>query len=341
MKKMLAVLFVVALCALAAGQEKQSVAVYMAGVEPKDRKGVYKVFGGELVSAMSRSGKYSVRNRTDEVLALLAKEITYTRSGAVSTNQKKDMGKQLNVKFVCSVEISAVMGEFYINVEMVDVETSDTPNSATGESGLKNLTEIRAVAQKIANELVGGGGGSVAQADATFVDSRDGKTYRTVKIDNQMWMAANLSYNATSSKCYENDAANCEKYGRLYDWSTAKGACPAGWHLPSDEEWETLVNYAGGKDKAGMKLKSSTGWPIVWNNNGNGTDNLGFSALPGGNGYSDGGFGKAGSTGYWLSATERDASYIWNRVMGDDVVVVYKESMNKSGLYSVRCLQNK
>jgi uncharacterized protein (TIGR02145 family) len=144
-----------------------------------------------------------------------------------------------------------------------------------------------------------------ASAQAGFTDPRDGKFYRTVKIGGQVWMAENLNYAAEGSKWYNNDEANGTKYGRLYDWETAKKACPAGWHLPSDAEWQTLVDFVGGKYIAGKKLKSTSGW----NMDGNGTDEYGFSALPGGSGYSDGYFDIAGYNGSWWSATEGNANY--------------------------------
>ena len=134
-----------------------------------------------------------------------------------------------------------------------------------------------------------------AQEKGTFTDSRDGKTYKIVKIGEQVWMAQNLDY--VSGSCYDNKSENCEKYGRLYDWVTAmtlpescneeceieiknphQGICPSGWHLPNSKEWQILIDFAGGDKVAGKKLKAKEGW----SNKGNGTDDYGFSALPSG-----------------------------------------------------------
>ncbi|MDR0515571.1 MAG: hypothetical protein LBH25_00830 [Fibromonadaceae bacterium] len=155
-----------------------------------------------------------------------------------------------------------------------------------------------------------------AQQKGTFKDARDGKTYKTVKIGGQGWMAENLSYRGTAPDtigvCYDNKAANCTKYGRLYDSETAKKACPDGWHLPTYLEW-TAIPYALGfsldeKEELGKKLKSKSGWNSFkeWQGynaaavttSGNGTDNIGFSALPGGGGDKNGSFKEAGEIAY-------------------------------------------
>ena len=185
------------------------------------------------------------------------------------------------------------------------------------------------------------GFGVYAQTTGTFKDSRDGKTYKTVKVGDKTWMAENLNFAAKGSACYENKDANCTKYGRMYNWNTAVKACPAGFHLPSDDEWTALVDYADVEKNAGKKLKSKAGW----NEGGNGTDDYGWSALPGG--YNSGGklFGHAGDYGYWWSATEEDncnARY-WGGSYGFDggeVGCVDVMDLDKSALFSVRCVQD-
>jgi uncharacterized protein (TIGR02145 family) len=181
---------------------------------------------------------------------------------------------------------------------------------------------------------------ALPEVSVTFTDARDGKTYRVVNMpDGKTWMAENLNYapEEGESWCYKDDEANCEKYGRLYRWETAVEACPAGWHLSSREEWDALVTYAG-DDVAGTKLKSAAGWIEDDDVNGNGTDDFGFSALPGGDRYSDGSFNNAGSTGDWWTATVDDASRAYGRGMdyGDDNVDEY--NIYKEYGFSVRCV---
>jgi len=190
------------------------------------------------------------------------------------------------------------------------------------------------------NSVAQSSGYSIKKIDVfgkgSFKDSRDDKIYRIVKIGNQIWMAANLNYNASGSKCYGNQESNCQKYGRLYDWNTAKTACPKGWHLPTKDEYGKLDNFVGGANTAGKFLKATSGW----NNNGNGQDTHGFAALPGGYGSSNGDFGSVGNFGYWWSAMEYSSINAYYRRMyyGGEYVDYY--DYYKDFLYSVRCLQD-
>jgi len=169
-----------------------------------------------------------------------------------------------------------------------------------------------------------------------FTDSRDGKKYKTIKIGNQTWMAENLNYNASGSVCYNNNSGYCQIYGRLYNWYAALSACPSGWHLPSYNEWEVLSKAVGGEYVAGKKLKAKSGW----NNNGNGTDEFSFSALPGGGGYSRGRFDSVGGDGGWWSSSENDDDNAYFQYMNCGYEHAGWLLSIKSNLNSVRCLQN-
>jgi uncharacterized protein (TIGR02145 family) len=172
------------------------------------------------------------------------------------------------------------------------------------------------------------------------------KTYKTAKIGTQTWLAENLNYEAEGSVCYENNPANCAKYGRLYNWETAMKACPKGWHLPSNAEWDKLFRFVDGdkgikspynSETAGKYLKAKSGW----NKDGNGTDKYGFSALPGGYGYSDGSFSNVGNFGFWWSASEYEdgslGAYFRSMYYYDSAIWYYSL---KTNLFSVRCLQD-
>lgn len=166
-------------------------------------------------------------------------------------------------------------------------------------------------------------------------DPRDGKTYKTVKIGKQVWMAENLNYQTENSYCYENDPANCEKYGRLYEWDAALNACPSGWHLPTTEEFETLISNVGGEAVAGKMLKSTTGW----HEEGNGIDINGFNVLPAGSCYNGGNFLNAGGSAYFWSVTERDENDAFSLYLEYHSVDASLPSFSKDKANSVRCLR--
>ena len=203
---------------------------------------------------------------------------------------------------------------------------------------------------------------------ATFTDDRDGQEYKSVVIGKQIWMAENLNYAASGSKCGSSSAANspltdsnteyCDTYGRLYDWTTAvnyayssisvpsgvQGVCPAGWHIPSDDEWTILTDFVGGLKAAETKLKVTSGW---FNSNGqpqnNGTDDFGFSALGSGYGLSNNYNNKIQGFGFmsdWWSATEFSNDKAYYRQID---IFNSMQRMNidkKINLFSVRCVKN-
>ena len=177
------------------------------------------------------------------------------------------------------------------------------------------------------------GGGSFSDS---FTDPRDGQTYRTVQIGNQIWMAENLNYRTEGSNCYDDKPANCQKYGRLYTWEAAQNACPSGWHLPSTAEFETLIATVGGEGVAAKVLKSRSGWE----SDGNGTDAYGFSALPAGDRFNRGDFYGAGYGAYFWSATEFFSDNAYNMYLVYDSDYATVNFIDNGSGFSVRCLRD-
>jgi len=182
----------------------------------------------------------------------------------------------------------------------------------------------------------------------SFTDPRDKNTYKTVRIGKQVWMAENLAFNAADSKFYGDDQTNCDKYGRLYNWETAMEMCPSGWHLPEHTEWEILMDFVGGFERAGKYLKATKGWDIY--KEFFGQDKYGFAALPGGFGIVSNWnnlYGEIGKSGFWWSASEIDVNYAYYRSIFYNRDGAYVENSNsflrtfkKSDLLSVRCVED-
>lgn len=132
----------------------------------------------------------------------------------------------------------------------------------------------------------------------SFTDERDGHTYRTVKIGDQVWFAENLQFIGENP----HNNLNCTIYGQLYSWNKTKDACPAGWHLPTADEWNKLVKFLGGKEIAGGKMKEAG--DRHWQSPNKGGDNTsGFTALPaGGFDFNSGGFRRGSYAIFWSSS---------------------------------------
>jgi len=337
-----------------AAMANRPVAIAVIGVKPSVPNAL-EIISDEVMAAFSNSNEYEPYERTKEVLAALGGEHKFQQnSGLVSDSEIRKMGKMLGVDYMCLIQSRQFGKEFSLNARLVHIESGKIENAVNVASSLANLSELYKNSGELACKLLKncGSGNSKAsewkpstvssdndpsKAGNTFVDSRDGKKYRTVKIGDQVWMAENLNYNASGSKCYDNEIANCNMYGRLYDWNTARSACPSGWFLPDRGQWQKLVDFAGDNKIAGKKLKVTFGW----DRGRNGTDTLGFSALPGGyyNSNTDK-FIMGGDDGVWWSVSDYSNSksddYIF-RIYNDAASAVLK--LPKSYLLSVRCLQ--
>lgn len=193
----------------------------------------------------------------------------------------------------------------------------------------------------------------------SMTDSRDGKTYKTVKIGNQVWMAENLDYATKRSYCYDvneevhKNSAKCNGSefisGRLYTYAAAINACPNGWHLPTSGEFETLVNAVGGKDVAGKKLKATNSWNSYdyWDNDeeenktrdGNGSDDYGFSARA--VGYVATYYGHLGEETYFWCDSKTENEYAQNECFnlgGEDEALLLTRCQGYRN--SVRCIKD-
>jgi len=211
----------------------------------------------------------------------------------------------------------------------------------------------------VSSQSVGGSSSSIAAGGDSGCTISG---YKTKQIGSQVWMAENLNCYVAGSECYNNDPANCATYGRLYTWSTAmgidpiynsqkwdgsdvkhRGICPSGWHIPSAADWNDLMRFVSpscSNNKtcagAGTKLKATSGW----NNNGNGTDEFGFSALPGGARSDLGSFFDVGDVGYWWSTMELSANYAYHRYISYKSNDVAYYDIVKRSMRSVRCVQD-
>ena len=187
---------------------------------------------------------------------------------------------------------------------------------------------------------------------------RNGDTIPQVQTD-KAWM--NAGDNKQPAWCYyDNDPANGEKYGKLYNWyaiNDSRGLAPVGYHIPSDAEWKKLQKFIDGKYEiiSGSQMKSKSGWNEFSNEyitvpkSGNGTNTSGFSGLPGGNRTHFGTFVGIGRLGYWWSTTEwvveehveeHGPTSCWGLYLhnGDDISNRYP--FGKGDGVSVRCLKD-
>ena len=174
---------------------------------------------------------------------------------------------------------------------------------------------------------------------------RGGVTYATVIIHENCWTAENLHYEPASGNtmCYDDDEANCDAYGLMYDYAAAAAACPTGWRLPTSAEYQDLQVYTGSDvDVAGAHFKTTTGWKGE-----NGDNKLKFSALPGGYCYvgTKGGTKcmSIGSVGYWWTSSEKvmDESHLALHLSGDRQDVAVAVPMDNRDFISVRCIKDK
>jgi uncharacterized protein (TIGR02145 family) len=193
-------------------------------------------------------------------------------------------------------------------------------------------------------------------------DRNSSQEHESVKIGSQVWMLQNLNADrfrngdpipqassaedwvkagkeGTPAWCYYNNRAeNGDRYGKLYNWyavADPRGLAPAGWRVATDADWREVTDYLGGEDAAGTKMKKSSGWK----EKANGTNESGFSGLPGGSRNLRGEFAYGEEAAYWWTSTESDDEFAWYRVVDHTPWYVYRTNYSKANGYSVRCLK--
>jgi len=190
----------------------------------------------------------------------------------------------------------------------------------------------------------------------------EGNKYASARIGTQLWMAENLKstkYNTGTQipnitdaytwflhfepafAWYDNDISNKSEYGALYNWYAASNAalCPTGWHVPTDAEWTTLINYLGGAAVAGGMLKEPGNAHWVTPNIG-ATNSSGFTALPGGYRSYDGIFFVKGNSGYFWTSTAVNEPYSYRLGLFSGSEIIESHFSSKTEGYSIRCIKN-
>ena len=176
----------------------------------------------------------------------------------------------------------------------------------------------------------------IAYGQDKFTDARDGNVYRTIKVDGVTWMAENLRFKMKQgASYYDNDQNNANAYGMLYDWKSAKTACPAGWHLPTGSEFRDLSNHF--QNLESWRKKSG--------------DTLSFTIQLGGLQDHEGTFSEIDESGYYWTSTEYDknSAEYFSYLIIDNMVVTdisrYSDvddiqGTDKNDKYSVRCVKD-
>lgn len=171
------------------------------------------------------------------------------------------------------------------------------------------------------------------------VDSfRNGDPIPHARTDEE-WAKADAE--ETPAWCYfGNDSANGRKYGRLYNWHAVadpRGLAPEGWSIPSDADWNELAEALGGTRNAGKVLKSSSGWK----DDGNGTNESGFTGRPGGARMPAGGFVWEGQSAcFWSSTDDGGRTFAWTRILEHDDSRLNRGSTPLGAGFSVRCIKD-
>ncbi|MDA3910287.1 MAG: PEGA domain-containing protein [Bacteroidales bacterium] len=252
---------------------------------------------------------------------IITKTVDIKENESIRVEEKLPQGKEITI-------ISTPSGA---NLSIDGENRGSTPYTGTLSFGSHSIKLVNG--KKVVEESI-----SVNQAGKNrwefdvrkipyglMTDTRDGKTYKTVKIGKEIWMADNLNYRTTDSWCYDNESHNCDKYGRLYKWESAKNTCPDGWHLPSKRDFKILLKSV---DKSNVYNALTEG------------GESGFSIPLGGWGNSKTNFSGCGYIAYYWTSTYYVSSGVWYFDIYKHTESVDLHLVNKNVGLSVRCIKD-
>ena len=306
----------------------------------KKDKGAPPVLTTSEVTAITISSAVSGGTVTDDPTSILSKGICYSTEQNPTTLDNKTVDNSITYSFLDGMTGLSANTTYF-------VRAFATNSSGTGYGNQVKFTTLM--------DYTGQTG---------TVDDVDGNSYPTIGIGSQIWMAKNLVTtkfqdgtpiplvtsntlwaSATAAFCYYNNSLqNKTIYGGLYNFYTIdatyngyKNVCPAGWHVPSDMEFVTLILYLG-EISAAKKLKE-TG-TLHWKNQNSGTNTSGFSALPGGVRYdTNGAFDAIGYDALFWSSTSYGADNANKMIISGDGATAWDGSNKRYG-FSIRCLKD-
>lgn len=323
------------------GGDLDDLCLYNRALRPDEIQSLYLTNNQKPISVTSPDGG-------EQWIAGDTNNITWTSCGVDSVNIEYSLDYGINWGNIIN-DFQASEGTFAWTV----------PNAASGQCLIRITSSTNPEIFDISNSVF-----SIIHAIQPCTDlpaiNYGGQTYNTVQIGQQCWLKENLNIgtriNCDSSQtnngviekyCYQDYDLICEEYGGLYQWNEmmqyqttngTKGICPEGWHIPTDIDWSNLINFLGGSEISGGRIKESGLDHWLTPNTGANNDSW-FTALPGGYCSSNDVFSNINSLAAIWSSSECSPSESFYRNLRYDALAIYRDSYDKDGAFSVRCIK--
>lgn len=329
---------------------------YLTGLVPHTKYYVRAYATNSMGTAYGNQDSFLTAPSLPSVTTSTISDIT-SSSATCGGNVTSDSGSAVTSRGVC--------WSIYQNPDITDNKTTDGNGIGGFISNMTGLSPgttyyVRAYATNDSGTAYGAQVNFTTSLGGGVVTDIDGNIYHTIQIGTQLWMVENLKTThyrngdpipnvtddtgwhdlTTGAYCnYNNDTSYAAIYGRLYNWYSvddSRNIAPEGWHVPTDNDWQVLIDYLGGPDSAGGKLKE-TGTTHWLTPNLGATNESGFTALPGG--YRGSYFYEIGYSGKWWSSTQY-SYWAWYRTMKSDTPEIFNSYYILIDGYSVRCIKN-